>query len=311
MWEVQEGKPSWGPASDSAAGPGSPNDSEASLFKSLYTKCVCMGQVQIYSRLDQEAQKSLQDYRISIGLPGIGEFQRPPKIEQIGAWVDALAYEKLRRPWDIFVTGTFRPIVRRWRNPRGFAAIETSVREPSLTSLQARDFTERLSSHSPSEEYIRRFFDEWIQRLSDGLSTRVDFFVGFEAGRVSGANHFHSLLAAEGLREQMTLEGELLLRAREARKSVQEFVLNEELLLWGYLYRTAGRSLILPFDPGRGAGWYIAAAYVGKKQLGWDISVGDQARIPRQPKNGGAVDVAKSASLTRDSYHMTLTRWHR
>src|SRR5262249_51876267 len=156
------------------------------------------------------------------------------------------------------------PIIRRRRNSRGFAAIETSLKDPSVTSLRASDFTERLSSHSPSEGYVQRFFQDWMQRLGNGLAARVDFFVGFEAGCVSGANHFHSLLAADGLREQMRLEAELLLRARERGKSVQEFVLNEELLLWGYLYRTAGRSLVLPFDPGRGAGWYIAAAYVGK-----------------------------------------------
>jgi hypothetical protein len=128
-----------------------------------------MGQVQIYSRLDQEALESLQRYRTSIGLPAVGEFQRPPKIQQIGDWVDSLAYEKLGRPWDIFVTGTFRPITRRWRNPRGFAAIETSLKDPCVMKLQAGDFAERLASHSPSEEYVRRFFESWIKRLSERL----------------------------------------------------------------------------------------------------------------------------------------------
>jgi hypothetical protein len=59
-----------------------------------------VGQVQIYSRLDQEAHKALQDYRISIGLPAVAEFQRPPKIIQIGEWVDALAYQQLGKPWE-------------------------------------------------------------------------------------------------------------------------------------------------------------------------------------------------------------------
>jgi hypothetical protein len=274
-----------------------------------------MGQVQIYSRLDQEAQRSLQDYRVSIGLPAVAEFQRPPKIQQIGDWVDSLAYKHLGRPWDIFGTGTFRPIVRRWRNPRGFAAIETSVKDPSVVKLQASDFTERLASHSPSEEYVQRFFRTWIQRLSErlseGLSNRVDYFVGFEAGPLSGANHFHALLAANGILRQMSLEAELLRQYRERGKSAQDFARNEQLLLWGYLYRTAGRSLILPFDPGRGAGWYIAAEYVGKKQLDWDISFEDGARPPRSPTKGGNSDLMKSAELGRDFYHMTLGRWHR
>jgi hypothetical protein len=274
-----------------------------------------MGQVQIYSRLDQEAQKTLQDYRVSIGLPAVAQFQRTPKIQQIGDWVDSLAYKHLGRPWDIFATGTFRPVVRRWRNPRGFAAIETSVKDPSVVKLHARHFSEQLASHSPSEEHVQRFFRGWIQRLSEGLSeglsSRVDFFVGFEAGPLSGANHFHALLAANGILQQMSLEAELLRQYRERGKSAQDFARNEQLLLWGYLYRTAGRSLILPFDPGRGAGWYIAAEYVGKKQLDWDISFEDGAMLPRSPTKCGNSDLMKSAELGRDFYHMTLGRWHR
>lgn len=274
-----------------------------------------MDRVQIYSRLDQEAKKSLQNYRISIGLPAVAEFQRPVNVQQIGDWVDSLAYERLGKPWDIFVTGTFRPVRQRWRNPRGFAAVETSVRKanPASRSIHASDFVERLSSHSPSQQYIERFFYSWIQRLGEGLSSRVDFFVGFEAGRLSGANHFHALLAANGIRDQMAHEAELLRRCREIGRSVQEFAQNESLLLWGHLYQTAGRSLILPFDPGRGAGWYVAAAYVGKTQLGWDVSVGEPTIVPDDPTERGGTgrDLIKSPELPRDFYHNTLTRWHR
>jgi hypothetical protein len=273
-----------------------------------------VGQVQIYSRLDQEAHKALQDYRISIGLPAVAEFQRPPKIIQIGDWVDDLAYQELGKPWDLFVTGTFRPVTRRWGNPKGFAAVETSLRggESLTRSLCSSDFIERLASRSPSEGYVQRFFCDWARRLTEGLLTRVDYFVGFEAGGVSGANHFHALLAADDIRQQLQLEAELWRQYREAGKSAHEFARTEkDLLLWGYLYGAAGRSLVLPFDPGRGAGWYIAAAYVGKKQLGWDISVGNRALIRRRPKKGGGVDIVKSPAVGRNLYHMTLTRWHR
>jgi hypothetical protein len=273
-----------------------------------------VGQVQIYSRLDQEAHKALEDYRISIGLPAVAEFKRPPKIIQIGEWVDALAYQQLGKSWDLFVTGTFRPVTRRWGNPRGFAVVETSLRggQPFTRALCSSDFVQRLASRSPSEGYVQRFFYDWVRRLTEALLTRVDFFVGFEAGGVSGANHFHALLAADEIRQQLEREAELLRQYREAGTSVQEFVRNEEdLLLWGYLYGAAGRSLVLPFDQGRGAGWYLAAAYIGKKQLGWDVSVGNRALICHRPKKGGGVDVVKSPEFSRGFYHMTLTRWHR
>jgi hypothetical protein len=181
----------------------------------------------------------------------------------------------------------------------------------SSRPIEFRDYTERLATRSPPQDYVQLFFCDWTERLARGLRRRVDFFVGFEAGQVSGANHFHALLVADTLREQLEKEAEAFRRERQAGKSVREFARNKDLLLWGYLYRTAGRSLILPFDPGRGAGWYIAAAYAGKKQLGWDISIGDQALTKSAPTKGGGVDRTKSAELTRDLYHMTLTRWHR
>jgi hypothetical protein len=272
-----------------------------------------MGQVQIYSRMDEEARKSLEEYRMSVGLAPVAELERPAKIIQIGEWVDELANEKVGRPWDLFVTATFRPITRRWRNPRGFAAVETGLSrsDASARSIEARDLTLRLASQSPSAGYVQRFFYDWTQRLTSGLLSRIDFFVGFEAGRISGANHFHALVAADGLRKQLERETELLRLYREAARPLQEYVRNDELLLWGYLYKTAGRSLVLPFDVGRGAGWYIAAAYVGKKQLGWDVAVGNRALIAHRPRKGGNVDLTKSPELRRDLYHMTLQRWHR
>jgi hypothetical protein len=270
-----------------------------------------MGQVQIYSRLDQEAHKALQEYRISIGLPAVAEFQCPPKIIQIGEWVDQLSYQHLGKPWDFYVTGTFRPIIRRWRNPKGFAAVETYVQraEDQARNIESHDIKERLASRSPSQGYVQRFFYDWTERLARGLQSRVDFFVGFEAGKLSGANHFHALLAANNLKQQMEHEAELFRGARAAGQSSRQFAENKGLLLWGYLYRTAGRSLVLPFDAGRGAGWYIAAAYIGKKQLSWDVSMGEHAES--SPVHGGATDLTRSAELPRQFYHITLGRWHR
>jgi hypothetical protein len=159
---------------------------------------------------------------------------------------------------------------------------------PAGRTVGARDFTSRLASHTPSEGYVQRFFNDWTEKLTAALLSRIDFFVGFEAGRTSGANHFHALLAADELRDQLDKETELLRRYREKGKSLQDYLRNEDLLLWGYLYRTAGRSLVLPFDSNRGAGWYIAASYVGKNQQGWDVSIGNRALIRRRPKKAVA-----------------------
>ncbi len=242
-----------------------------------------MGHGRIYSKLDLEAQKALQDYRLAIGLQPLAEFERPKKTVEVGEWVDSL------KPWDLFVTATFRPQVRRWKNPAGFAALETGIaRGAELRStLSSCDFTQHLASHTPAAGYVQRFFSRWIEKLTQKLLSRVDYFVGFEAGTQSGVNHFHALMGADGLRYYSRAE------------------------LWQELFDTAGRSLVLPFDAGRGAGWYLAAAYVGKKQLGWDVSVGNRALIQPRPARGGGRDVTSSPALPRDFFHSTLGRRHR
>jgi hypothetical protein len=242
-----------------------------------------MGMGRIYSKLDQEAQKAFQDYRLAIGLAPVAVFERPQQTVQIGAWVDGLAL------WNLFVTTTYRWQTRRWKNPAGFAALETGVAKGAevRSTLCSGDFTQRLASHTPAAGYVQRFFYGWIEGLTQKLLNRVDYFVGFEAGTQSGANHFHALLAADGLHDYSRKE------------------------LWQELFKSASRSLVLPFDPGRGAGWYVAAAYVGKKQLGWDVSVGNRALIQSRPAPGGGCDVTHSSALPRDSFHSTLGRWHR
>jgi len=242
-----------------------------------------MGDARIYAKLDQEAQKALQDYRLAIGLQPVSEFERPKKIVEIGGWVDGL------RSWDLFVTTTFRSQIRRWKNSAGFAALETGIAKGAerRSTLSSRDFTQRLASHTPSAGYVQRFFSGWVEGLTEKLRQRVDYFVGFEAGTQSGANHFHALLAADGLRDHSRRE------------------------LWQDLFDSAGRSLVLPFDPGRGAGWYLAAAYVGKKQLGWDVRVGNRALVTSRPAPGGGRDLMPSPALPRSFFHSTLGSWHR
>jgi hypothetical protein len=245
------------------------------------------------------------DYRHSVGLedsstmsPDVLEAKitaaaKRQAFAALGAWIDRL------RRWDIFVTCTFRPIVRRDSNRCGFARQELGLKdyarlplfvdaEKSFRSLGARDFELRLVSRTPSENYVRGFFNRFRLKLQRDLGTPISFWTGFEAGPISGQNHFHALIGGRGLRDSRRTE------------------------LWEWLHRHAGRSLVLPFEPDRGAGWYLALAYVGKRPLGWDCHVHGRSRLTRTPTVcGGGRDVVRSASMPRSFFHATCQRWHR
>jgi hypothetical protein len=257
------------------------------------------------SQLDAQAMTAICENRYMTGIdsnPDVTPQQLEAKMAQtlkrqafldLGRWIDSL------RRWDIFVTCTFRPIVRRESNARGFARLELALKnyarlplfkdqEKLLYSLRARDFELRLASRTPSEGYVRAFFNRFRSKLRRDLGTPISYWTGFEAGPISGQNHFHSLLGARSLRE---------LRRTE---------------LWDWLHRHSGRSLVLPFERERGAGWYLALAYVGKRPLGWDCHVHGRSRLTRTPaKCSGGHEVVLSADMARPFFHATCPRWHR
>ena len=248
----------------------------------------------LFFKLDLEAFAALRSYRRAIGLDDSAPVQLLPNqvFQEMGAWVDSLCR------FDLFVTATFRPVTRRYANPRGLALVEgaalseapvTSMDGPVLRGLSSTDFGIRLASHSPSRGYVEGFFHKFRRRLQRDLKSPVRYFVGFEAGRLSGANHFHALLGAARLRDS-------------SRK---------ELFEW--LFKNAVRSLVLPFEPARGAGWYLAAAYVGKRPLGWDVHVPGRTHLIPRPSGAicGGHEVVRSAELPRPFFHMTHPRWHR
>jgi hypothetical protein len=259
----------------------------------------------IFSRLDCEAMQALANFRRLVGVDD-GAMLTPAIVEaaiastskrqaflEIGDFVDGL------RRWDLFATVTFRPLVRREANPRGLARLELAVKnyerlplfrgaEQNYPQLSCRDFEYRLASRTASENYVRGFFDRFRRKLQRDLGTPVSYFVGFEAGPSSGQNHFHALLGARGLRD---------IRRRD---------------LWEWLHANAGRSLILPFERERGAGWYLAVGYVGKRPLGWDCHVHGRLRLRRKPTgNAGGRDVVPSADMERPFFHATCPRRHR
>jgi hypothetical protein len=272
------------------------------LLPSSYTKCVYttptkrrregngnVDRARVYSRMDLEAHEALRNYRISIGLEPELPSAPNPMFSKMGAWIDSLS------PWDMFITTTFRPVPRRWGNPRGLAAMENKVKDikqlSNFRTLRASDFDSSLASRSPSPMYVSGFFDRFIESLQKDCSCRLNYFVGFESGVMSGMNHFHALVSTARADAPFDFW----------RKGI-----------WRSLKREAGRSLVLPFEKDRGAGWYLAAAYVGKRPLGWDVHVYGRTHLTRRPKPGGhAAPVVPSAECRRDLFHMTHTGWHR
>jgi hypothetical protein len=243
----------------------------------------------IYSRPDLEAHEALRTYRTSIGLAPELHGVPNPVFSKLGGWIDGLA------PWEMFTTTTFRPVRRRWGNPRGFAAVENNVKDPRQISgfrtLRSTDFASSLASRSPSPLYVSGFFDRFISSLQRDFCCRLNYFVGFESGVTTGMNHFHALISTARGDAPFTFW----------RKGV-----------WAWLHRHAGRSLVLPFEKDRGAGWYLAAAYIGKRPLGWDVHIHGRTHLTRRPKPGGhASPIAHSAECGRDFFHMTHTGWHR
>lgn len=243
----------------------------------------------VFSRQDLEAHEALRNYRLSIGLdPELPRASNSVFLAQ-GEWIDRLA------PWEMFITATFRPVRRRWGNPRGFAAVESIVtdahRASMFRSLRSTDFQTSLASRSPSPQYVSGFFDRFIHSLQEDLKCRLSYFVGFEAAPLSGMNHFHALISTARADAPFDFW----------RKGV-----------WAWLHRQAGRSLVLPFEKDRGAGWYLAAAYVGKRPLGWDVHIHGRTHLMRRPNPGGhRLPVVPSAECPRDCFHLSLPKWHR
>ena len=252
-----------------------------------------MGHFYIAGKLDLEALNALRLYRLRLGLSPDLPHQPKPFFAEIGAWADHLARERLGQPWDLFVTATFRPVAVSIANSQGFLETERFVRNHSsianISNISAADFSEKVASRTPSARHVENAFREFLNLLEARLQARVSYLVGFEAGKLTGANHYHALLAGNGLSD--------LSRMEEVRPFMQKHY---------------GRALVLPFEPERGAGWYLAASYIGKARLWWAVDVGKGRRVEHRPKRGGEVQpIAPSACVPRAQFHMTLGRWHR
>ena len=143
---------------------------------------------------------------------------------------------------------------------------------------------------TPSPVRARRLIREFVELLETKINSRVDYFVGEELGKL-GRFHQHILLAGDGLRD---------LYRRE---------------LWEWWKKRAGRNRIEPFDPGKGAAYYLASAYPAKQTglnahrgLEWDLRVGNRPHISHPPKSGGKIILVPSVNLSRDFFKCGFSR---
>jgi hypothetical protein len=245
----------------------------------------------VFDKLDAAAFEALREYRRMIGLADAvpTATQVSERFRITGRWLDTLAL------WDLFITATFRYRPRRLAGPGGLARVELVPSDGEYSraalpgdSFPLKDFSLRSQVRPASENYVRHSFDRFRRFLQRTLHAPVSYDVGFEAGIISGQAHFHALLHARGLRE----------------------VRRDEL--WRILYDNFGCALVLAFEPGRGAGWYFALAYVGKRSLGWDLHIAGRSHLRNRPAIGGhAPSIAPSANCERSFFRVHPRGWHR
>jgi len=174
-----------------------------------------------------------------------------------GKFLDDLGSRTMHGRWDSFITISFRTETYPWC--RGFP----------------------LSGSKPCPEYGHHFFRFFVTHLESELSSRVEFVVADQLGRVNGRYHLHALMAADGLEEYPRSEIEAWLRKR------------------------AGFSRVLPFK--HGAAYYIGR-FIGRGILDaeWSIDVGPENTTKDHETKLGKNVIVQSAALSHSSFHQNL-----
>ena len=138
----------------------------------------------------------------------------------------------------------------------------------------------------PTSDYAHKLFGELVAFLERDLREIVDYVVVDEFGSLAGRFHQHWLLAAKGLDAYPT---------RTIRK---------------WLFTRAGYSRVLPFK--RGAAYYIGQfVRYGLARVEWDFRIGIRTQLSHTLAPTGKRDVAVSANLPKNVFHMTIKRRHR
>lgn len=194
--------------------------------------------------------------------------------------------------WDWFLTLTFRD-----RTLRGEARASTELRRHGKVAIcrpDARLVNYQLSSRysprsgPPVPAVALRGIEQWFMGLQAMARSPVGWVIAEEFGRTGGRWHCHALVTGV---------------SRLHRKSC-----------WQEARRRFGYARIVPFDPARGAPFYVAK-YAGRPSgqihFGGTLAGTDLSQWEVSPAEGGGCDVAVSVPLPKNCYHMTLPCRHR
>ncbi len=129
---------------------------------------------------------------------------------------------------------------------------------------------------------------EFLLRIQSNAGVLIGWVTAEESGRLGGRYHCHALITG-------------------VRDLSRQFWQREA-------YRCFGRTRIVPFDPQRGAAFYVAkyeGKLTGNIELGGFLKGRDLSKCVQSRSVGGGQDGVESAPLLRSNFHSCLSRWHR
>jgi hypothetical protein len=155
-----------------------------------------------------------------------------------------------------------------------------------INPLSFRDRNPGVGPPVPDVALIR--ITEFLSRVQSDAGRLIGWVIAEEFGRLCGRYHCHALIT--GVRDLSRQFWE-----REA-------------------YRCFGRTRIEPFDPQRGAAFYVAkyeGRLTGQIDLGGFLKGRDLSRCDQSHSVGGCRVVVESVPMPKGCYHMCLPRRHR
>jgi hypothetical protein len=155
--------------------------------------------------------------------------------------------------------------------------------------LNPLSFRDRAPGFGPPVPHLAlRRITEFLSHIQSNAGRPIGWVVAEEFGRLGGRYHCHALIT--GVRD--------LPRQYWQREA----------------YRCFGRTRIAPFDPKRGAAFYVSkyeGRLTGQIHLGGTLAGIDLSKCEETPVEGGGQNVAVSAPLPRRYFHSSPPRRHR
>lgn len=155
------------------------------------------------------------------------------------------------------------------------------------------------NGYAPTSDGGIRAIEGWLRDLGKMAGAPIGFVIGEEFGPLGNRFHCHLLVCG---------------------------VSHLSRRFWWYeAYRRFGRARILPFDPKRGATFYVSkyvAKTLGEIHLGGTLAGCDLSKVGRfddedffltncEQRVRAGCEIAHSAALPKEFYRLGLGRWHR